>query len=240
MSAPSMTPMIRRAADESGTSLVELLVAMVLFSIIGTAAFTGYASIASTNRQVDDRSHALVDARQALEIMIRDMRAADPIDPQTPVENYDTTVGFNVFCSQPGVNLCGPNRLRPLRYTYTDHGLQRVAGTAVTFIGPSGPANLPRNQQRSAIVNDLTTDPATGQARQPIFTFYDATGARLLTRGIGASGPTTFHNCARRVDVHLVVQAEAGNPDSRVDLRTTIDLRNYHKVGQCTTTTTTP
>jgi type II secretory pathway pseudopilin PulG len=208
-------------------TLVELLVAMVLFTLLSTAAFAGFSSISSANRKVDDRSLALVEVRQALELMIRDIRAADPIDPRTPVSDYDTTVGFNVYCSQPGVNGCGANRLRPLRYTLAGHGLQRVAGSTVTFIGPSGPSSLPLALQRSAIVNT---------AAQPVFSYYDAKGVRLVTTGTGAVPATNFQNCARRVEIHLVVRAESGNPSSRIDLRTTVDLRNYHEVKQCTAT----
>lgn len=222
----------RGLVDEDGMTLVELLVAMVLFTLLSIAAFAGFESISTTNRKVDDRSIALAETRQGLELMIRDLRAADPIDPRTPVSDYDTTVGFNVYCAQPGVSGCGANKLRPIRYTFVadpsrpdSFSLQRVAGSTVTFIGPSGPDGLPRSLQRSAIVNT---------AAEPVFTYYDAQGVPLVTTGTGAAPPTNFQNCARRVEIHLVVQAEAGNPSSRVDLRTTVDLRNFHEVKQCT------
>jgi hypothetical protein len=159
--------------------------------------------------------------------MIRDVRAADPIDPLplgTPVSVYDSSVAFNVYCAQPGVGGCGSNRLRPIRYTFANNALARVAGTTVTFIGPSGPASLPRPLQRSAIVN---------ASDQPVFSYYDGKGGRLDTSSAGVA-VSNINLCARRVEVHLVVQAEAGNPKSRVDLRTTIDLRNFREVKLCT------
>lgn len=230
MASRANRPLEGRVSDEGGVSLVELLVAMVLFGIIGSAAFAGFASISTANRKIDDRSIALVEARQALELMIRDIRAADPIDPLplgAPVSAYDSSIGFNVYCSQPNVGGCGTNRLRALRYTFANDGLERVAGSTTTFIGPAGPAALPRQLQRGAILNT---------AAQPVFTYDDARGTPLCTSGTGSSPATTFQNCARRVEVHLVVRAEAGNPTSTVDLRTTVDLRNYHEVKQCTLT----
>lgn len=216
-----------RYADQRGTSMVDLLVAMLLFALVGSAALAGYASISGTNRKIDDRTIALVEARQAVELMIRDLRAADLIDPLPagqPVSTYDSSIAFKVYCATPGVNGCTASRLRQLRYTYQDNGMQRVAGSSVTFIGPSGPTSLPRSQQRSAVVNS---------AAQPVFTYYDARGVKLDTTGVGLA-VSNFNLCARRVQVHLVVQAEAGNPSSRVDLRTTVDLRNHHEVTPCT------
>ena len=218
-----------RFVDEAGTSLIDLLIAMLIFALVGGAAMAAYTSIADTNRKVDDRTIALVEARQAVELMIRDLRAADPIDPLPagqPVSAYDSSIAFKVYCATPGVNGCTANRLRQLTYTFQNDGLQRVAGSSVTFIGPSGPTSLPRSQQRSAIVNS---------SAQPVFTYYDAQGTRLDTTGVGLA-VSNFNLCARRVQVHLVVQAEAGNPSSRVDLRTTVDLRNHHEVTQCTAT----
>jgi type II secretory pathway pseudopilin PulG len=218
---------VDRLTEQRGTSMVDLLVAMLLFALVGSAALAGYTSISGTNRRIDDRTIALVEARQAVELMIRDLRAADPIDPLSsgqPVSTYDGSIAFKVYCATPGVNGCTANRLRQLRYTFQDNGMQRVAGSSVTFIGPSGPTGLPRSQQRSAVVNGAT---------QPVFTYYDARGAKLDTTGVGLA-VSSFNLCARRVQVHLVVQAEAGNPSSRVHLRTTVDLRNHHEVTQCT------
>jgi type II secretory pathway pseudopilin PulG len=218
----------KRSADERGTSMVDLLVAMLLFALVGSAALAGYASISATNRKVDDRTIALFEARQAVELMIRDLRAADPIDPLAaglPVSTYDSSIAFKVYCATPGVNGCTADRLRQLRYTYQDNGMQRVAGSTVTFIGPSGPVSLPRAQQRSAIVNSST---------QPVFTYYDAVGTKLNTSAEGVA-VSNFNLCARRVQIQLVVQAEAGDPSSKVDLRTTVDLRNHHEVSSCTT-----
>lgn len=216
-----------RLADEGGFSLPELMVAMVIMVAVAGVAFAGLNSVTTTSYGVEERNIALAETRGALELIIRDLRAANPINPRTPVSDYDAAVDFDVYCSAAGVGACGADNFQPIEYRVAASQLVRTTdGTTTMRLGPSGPASLPAHLQRGAIVND----PAT----EPVFTYFDANGTPLVTQGATAAVPTTFQNCARSVRIHLVVRAESNNPSSRVDLETTVDLRNYHEVSQCT------
>jgi prepilin-type N-terminal cleavage/methylation domain-containing protein len=167
-------------SGEAGFSLVELLVSLVLFSLISAVAFTAFNTISRTSQATEQRSFAVADARQALETIIRDLRAANPIDPRTPVSSYDTSVSFDIFCSSPGIDGCRQERLKSVEYTFSDLSLSRIAGATTTFVGPSGPSALPRRLQRGAILNE---------PGEPVFTFFDAKGDVLLTQPENVAAP---------------------------------------------------
>lgn len=217
--------------DEGGFTLVELLVAMALMLLVSGVAFSGLNSVVVSGRQVEDRTFTVTDGRQAIELIIRDARAANPIDPVATVADYDDTIAFSVFCTNGGVGTCGSDNLERISYQVRNNALERVVGAVggvggVTTmrLGPDGPDGVPIPLQRGAIVNT---------AAQPVFTYFDGEGNPLPTQGPSAVAATTIQNCARSVGFHLVVRAASGQERATVDLETTVDLRNYHEVTEC-------
>lgn len=198
---------------------------MGLMSLVAGVAVSGLNNVVTNTRRVEDRTFAVADARRALELIIRDTRAANPIDPVTDVADYDTTIAFSIHCATPGVQGCGSDNLRPITYQVRANALEHVADGVTTMrLGPQGPAGLPVTLQQGAILNT---------ASEPVFTYHDAVGNRLETQGDGAVATTTIQNCARSVEVRLIVRAASGEEAATVDLTTTVDLRNYHEVSQC-------
>ena len=219
---------MNRLCGEEGIGLVELVVALALTAVISGIAYAGLGSFAATSKAVDDRAVAMDTTRTALERLVRDLRAANPIDALptgTAVSTYDTSVAFSVHCADAGIGTCAGDGLRPVRYQVVTSELRRFEGTTSgSLLAPTGHESVPLGQRAGAVVNG---------AGEPVFTYYDASGDALPTTGPGAVTSIRIRDCARAVQVRLLVVAQDGDPDSTVDLRTRVDLRNFHEVSSC-------
>jgi prepilin-type N-terminal cleavage/methylation domain-containing protein len=215
----------RARREHGGFALVELIVAMGLMSVVAIAGYTSVDTFTRATRHAEDRSQGVADARTAIEIILRDLRAANPIDAVTPVSDYDMKVGFSVYCSNVGTDGCGANHLRAVTYRVTANELERIAnGTTSTLLGPSGSDSVAPALQRGSIIN--TVD-------EPVFTYYDASGTPLLTTGVDAVPATKFRDCARSVRIRLIVVMADGDASSAIELESKVELRNFSEVSQC-------
>lgn len=211
--------------DEEGFTLTELLVVMGIMSIVMAVILSGFISVTRTTTTANHKANALTDARRALEVIARDLRAANPIDPASPVSNYDTRVSFSIHCSDPGVGDCPSTGLRPVRYRVENNELIRtIGGEDVVLVGPSGPASQPRALQRGAVVN--TTSPS-------VFTYLDRNRSALLTTGLTPALPTRFRDCVKSVQIRLAIVSEAGVASNAIDLSTEVELRNFNDIEGC-------
>lgn len=216
-----------RLHDEDGIGLVELVVALALMILVSGIAYTGLGSFTRASKATDDRALVTAEARTALERLLRDLRAANPIDAlpsATPVSAYDSAVSFSVHCATPGVDGCSAQNLRALRYAVVGSRLERTEGGVTSvLLGPHGSATVPADQQAGAV--------SGGGAA--VFTYYNAFGDVLST--VAGSGVTSSHirDCARSVEVRLHVLAADGDAASAIDLRTRVDLRNFNEVSRC-------
>jgi type II secretory pathway component PulJ len=217
-----------RLADERGTSMAEVIVVTLLMGIVGVVIITSMTTTVRTSRRVEDRSFVNVDLRNSLEVVERDLRAANPVDalPSTsPISLYRTQLSFTVFCADASAADCGSDHLRSIVYRLNGNSLERVEGTQVReLIGPSGPDSLPAANQRGAIVNDAT---------RPVFRYFDVHGEELETLGTAASPATHFRDCTISVQLDLLVVVEAGDVPVTDDLATNGTLRNFHEVDGC-------
>jgi prepilin-type N-terminal cleavage/methylation domain-containing protein len=216
----------RTRREDGGFALVELIVAMGLMSVLAIAGYTSVDTFTRATHHAQERSEGVAEARTAMEIILRDLRAANPIDAVTPVSSYDTRVSFSVYCSNVGTDGCGSNNLRSVTYQVTANELQRVAnGRTATLLGPSGSTAVAAALRHGAIVNT---------ADEPPFRYFDAQGQQLTTQGVSAVPATKFRDCARSVEIHLTVLTVDDQPSSSVELVSKVDLRNYNEVSQCT------
>jgi type II secretory pathway component PulJ len=214
-----------RLNDEQGTSLAELVVVIALLAIVGTMIAQSMVSAVRVSTSGEDRSFTLADTRTALERVERDIRAANPIETAATVSAYDTSVSFSIYCANAGTGSCGSDHLRLVTWRVVGNRLERAEGGVVGYeLGPSGPAGYPVNQQRGAVVNPTI---------RPVFTYYDASGTRMPTAGVGALAPEQFRQCAKEVVVTLVANAESGTAPSTIDLSTSATIRNFHEVSGC-------
>jgi type II secretory pathway component PulJ len=213
-----------RNEAEAGFTVIEGVVAMGIMALALATIFGSLDVFTRRTTQTQQRSVMLSETRSAVEIITRDLRAANPIDQVTPVNKYDTDVRFSVYCASASVGTCGSTNLRAVRYRVENYQLEQIIGsTTKVLLGPIGSTGAVTSRQ-GAIVNSSS---------QPVFTYYKRDGTQLITNGASAVPASSFQNCAQYVEIHLVVVAEPGKPTSTINLVTRADLRNYNQVTGC-------
>lgn len=215
-----------RCDRESGFTLIELLVVMALLGVVLSLVGAGLVNLTRTTRSTQERGFADTALRQAMEIIARDLRAANPIDVHTPVSDYDRRMAFEIYCSTAGVGDCGADNLRQVVYRVQDNKLEvsRGGGAFVALLSPRVTSQLPVAARQFAVVNS---------ASQPVFTFLKEDGTALATGGAAPNSPEQFRDCTRAVRIHLRMITEPGNTDAPADLTTTVTLRNFNEVSGC-------
>ena len=210
---------------ESGFSVIELLVVVALLGVVMSLAAAGFMNMTRATRSTDDRSRGDTALRSAVERLARDIRAANPIDVQSPVSLYDTQISFEVFCTPVG-GTCDSDNLRQTVYRVTANRLEvSVGGGAFqTILGPSTTSDLPITSRQFALINT---------AAEPVFTYLRDDGTPLATGGASPAPPERFRDCTQAVRIHLRMISEPGNTRAPVDLTTTVTLRNFNEVSAC-------
>jgi prepilin-type N-terminal cleavage/methylation domain-containing protein len=162
----------RRARDESGFTLVELLVAILLFGIVVTAALGSLNFAQSQAPKNIEYSHAISDATTGIQKMMREIRNAYKVatngDPSTGV---GSAIDFYAYLSIGGTDQDWRIEYEcdvpsPTNATYD--ACVRVAepaGTALPSNNPCTPAN------QCSVVVDRVPKPGN------LFTFLGANGA---------------------------------------------------------------
>ena len=211
--------------SDDGMTVTELMIVVLLMGIVSVVLFTSLYSMSQGTEAAQTRAMALAQARQAVEVLARDLRAANPIDAVAPVSGYDNQVSFDVYCANAGVGDCSSVNLRKVQYRYdaATFSLRRKLGTAAETIvlGPAGPKSLPLNRQRGAVVNP---------ASSPVFAFFGADGAQFATSGGSAPTKERFRDCTKAVQIRIAVISDLKNFDRDIDLSTKVNLRNHNKV----------
>jgi prepilin-type N-terminal cleavage/methylation domain-containing protein len=217
---------------ESGMTMVELLVVMAIMGLVMSAAAAGFISLTNATQSTEERSRANDEVRQAMEQVARDIRAANPIEVQTPVSRYDNSVAFEIFCAPVGGD-CAANNLKHVRWTVVDHRLERSVngGTPRVVLQPDPGSSRPLNERHMAVVNVNAVPPV------PVFTFSREDASPLQTADPGPTSapdlPVAFRDCTRSVRVRLVVITEPGLTSRPMELTTEVSLRNYNEVSAC-------
>jgi prepilin-type N-terminal cleavage/methylation domain-containing protein len=93
----------RARGDDSGVTLVELLVTMMLMSVVSGLILTAMVSTHKTLRHTDDDSQGLLDVKVVAERLGRDLRDARGIDTGADVSHLVIWVDSNSdYVKQPG------------------------------------------------------------------------------------------------------------------------------------------
>jgi hypothetical protein len=195
----------------------------MIMTIFGAMVVPAVASLDRSSATTQSRATSRSEAQNAIETIARDLRAANPINAQSPTTTYDTSVSFTEYCSQAGVGSCASNNLRSVTYQLVGNQLQQVTSQGTRpVLTPSGSASVPSAQQRDAVINTSS---------QPVFTYLDKNGDVMST----SSGPTPadFSNCTKSVRIHLVVVSQDANTSNPTDLTTEVNLRNFNVVNPC-------
>ena len=204
------------------------MVVLLILALVLPLLFNGLISVLNTSSGAQDRSSALANARTAVEQIARDLRAGDPIDvfSSGTVAQYESTVGFDTYCSNAGVGLCNASNRVHVVYEILNNGLYKAdsSGTTKLLVGPSGPSSYPANLQEGAIVQDSSI---------PVFKYFDNNGNQLSTSPAGGAPMTSFRDCAKNVEIHLRVLARPGDIAHAYDIDTRVELRNFQVVTGC-------
>lgn len=213
-------------AQEQGFTVLELLIVMAILGVVLALAAVGLTNLTGATRAAEEKAFADTRLRESVEALARDIRAANPIDVQSPVSLYDNQITFKVFCSPAGAGTCSASSLRQITYRLTANRLEvsRGGGAFVTLLGPAETGSLPVAARQFALVNSSS---------QPVFTYIRADGTPLPTGGVSPAPAERFRDCTKAVRIHLRMITEPGNVQAPADLETTVTLRNFNEVSGC-------
>lgn len=81
----------RRAPDETGLTVIELSVVMMLMSLVAVITYSALGSSSAVVGRVEDEQRGLADVKIVAERLSRDLRAARGVEP-SPASNQSTLV----------------------------------------------------------------------------------------------------------------------------------------------------
>lgn len=218
---------VRLARDDRGTSLTEMLITMLVFSVVIMATAALSIGFARTNAQNISRQDQIDSGRVAAEAMSKSLRTAvmpnqlaltcAGCTQDAFVIGQDYAVQFYANIDNTG-NLVGPSRV-----TYTIATTGANAGKLIEKIqvpdsatpSPTGyvycdaevtgaAASCKARLKTRTIAVGVQT--ATGT---PVFSYYDWSGTRLNPSANGGSLPLT--SLGRVLSIELVVSVQAPN-----------------------------
>ncbi len=197
-------PGLGRDRSEGGYTLTELMVTTAIFMTVMSALLT---TLEVATRQ-ERRTSAIVDNQftvlNALQTMSREIRAANPIDSAFFASSDE--MRWAIAVTTYGESDTDVNRW----YFYAD-----ADGSLVQ-------EDLDDASFRRVLVPRLINT-----ASQPLFRYYDDLNQELTTTGSGAVEPSVIEQCATRVVIHVISEADTrvGAPPP-YEAMTSVDIRN--------------
>lgn len=199
---------------ERGMTLVELVVAMFLVSILGVMITTSIRAVTRTSMGVTERVSSQGNARVALGALTRDLRlAATPPNSSAPPIRVAEADRVELTANVAGVDL--PSLIE---IVHVDDALREtivapaVVGDAVVYL------DAPRQRFVARDVRDVAT------AGHPIFTYHDANGNDLAD----ADGVVPWERLGliTTVEISVTVKANDHTPTAPTVLSSTVRLLN--------------
>ena len=222
-----MIAQLRRAIpvrrDDRGTSLTEMLVSMMVFSVLLAALATISIGFMRTNAQGMTRQDQVDSARVVVETMTKKLRTAVMPSQLTTTCTLCTADAFVIgrdFSVQFYANINNPgNTVGPSRVTYTVTTSGPTAGTLIEKVQVPD-SNLPT--ATGYVYCDAEATGATAACKQRLktrklatgvqsgtgamFSYFDGAGARLTPP---ANGSLTSDELSRVLSVELIVSVQA-------------------------------
>lgn len=132
-------PRLTSHTSDSGFTVVELLVAVILTGVIGSVMVTGVVRSLQVTQEATDRVDALTEMQRAAERMARDIRGADPV-----IAADATTLRFVLFDDVTR---------RRITYTY-DSGAGTIVQRTETF--PTHTSTATSSDTTATVIDELT------------------------------------------------------------------------------------
>jgi len=215
----------RGLEGDHGTTLTELMVTLLIFSMVVAATLTMAIGFARTNAENISRQDQIDSARASVETMSRTLRTAVMPSQLTSTCVSCTQDAFVVgrdFAVQFYANVNNPgNSVGPSRVTYTVETTGAGAGNLVEKVQRPD-SNIPTASGYQYCNAEVAGAPAACRARlttrvvargvqagTPVFKYYDRAGTRMTPTAAG--GTITATELARVLAVELVVSVQAPN-----------------------------
>jgi len=180
--------------NDSGVTFVETVVVMVLAAVIGLVTTTVIVTTFRRTSEMDGRTTALVQTRQALQRTLRDLRSANPLQGLTSDKLEAVTV------TAAGVT-------RDFTYSVvTQNGVTSLVLTESDTDAAGHPLTSPQPKTViTHLVNSASQPVFSVVAKAPSFTTTDP-AVNAATCVIAGQTPTAYaRSCVGTVQVELVV-----------------------------------
>lgn len=211
--------MMRRAdyRDEAGLSLVEILVTMVILGVVLSALTAGAISMNRASYATDLGTRNQNEARTAIAVLSRDIRAASPVRPSTQPAFLVARPDEANFTA----NLDDGTRPRLVRL-FID-GDSRLVEDATPADPASDPATgLTWDTDNDAVIRFIAAF-VVNDASRPLFRYLDLNGAELPYSTTACAGPAgnVAPPCLTESDLRRVATVELSltvdsDPNARV------------------------
>jgi prepilin-type N-terminal cleavage/methylation domain-containing protein len=220
---------------QAGITLIELLAAMVIVSIVSTMLIMGWVSLQKSYANSIRTNNAVSEARDAVSRTAREIRDAQPLALTTPAQSPFTLANpmearFYSAFNNPGTRADGTG-IGALRLTriYLDTGgvlpqktlyWQRDTDNSGTFTAADRAIVLARSVVNNSIPNTYVT-PATSFT--PVFAYGYRSGLSFL---MADSMPTADLSKVVSVRIRLLIDDNLARPPAYSSLETTVRPRN--------------
>jgi prepilin-type N-terminal cleavage/methylation domain-containing protein len=213
--------MIRRAKQQDGVTMIELLVSMIIAGILSTMLFGTWFVLQQSFRRSTINADQRNAARQAVSVMEREIRDAEALSSAGIfIEAKEDRMRFTTTFNNPGnEDYINPPQL--VRYFLQED--------------PADAADLPaakKNWQlirykgnKSQVLVDHVVNYSLGK---PVFTYtyYDEEGD--WQRSSNVTGVKSLQRILT-VEVHLLVDQNPGHSPEYLDILTTVQPRNMRQ-----------
>lgn len=225
-----MIAVLRRLRHEdSGVSLVESLVVMMLSALMMTVAGTMFVTISTQTAQATDIRRSTADASNIMNVVSTSVRAsvknavASSATPD-PAVVAGTPTSLTIISYTDA----GPSFETPLRLRYRVDSVGRMIEDRWNSSVVNGYAVFP-SMSATPTATRVLGNVVVNTSSEPVFRYYNAAGTELSAAGSGLSAT----NRAAVVEVLFVVKVRADGSDETVELHSRIGMPNMN-FGQTT------
>ena len=155
------------AAADTGFSLVEVLMAMLVMSLLGLAVVGTISSVARSSLAANNRLQATNTVQTIADRLSKSLRSAHPMNT-TPTSAFDVADARHVLFYTDAGDATGPRRVD---VSVSGSGAQETMTQVVTLANAAGAYTGPSSTQ--------IVGPGDIDATSALFTFYDASDVQL-------------------------------------------------------------
>lgn len=181
--------------EESGLTLVEMAVVLIILSVVLTMTLRGLTAVSSTASGADRRLQNLDEARIVMNNLSKDLRTAVALTPGTPAFLVASANETTFYANLNPVR--GPVKV----HLYIDTGKRLVR----EIMQPDNSSVAPNFTYTGASTTRILGTYVVNSTSSPIFTFYDATGT-VLTTPLSDSARLSV----RSIDIVVIIQKPGG------------------------------